>query len=181
MPLKVSWSISVIWRSSSERIFSRCLRTVASLFSDRIGRALEGAAGGREGVAAPFLRVLVGGLFSGDAALPVAGFWAGLFRADAFLAGLFLGAAREAVFFADFWAVADLVTTLLEAAFLEVGFLEVDFLEVDFAAVLAGAFWAPEAVALLPGRARIRVALAWVFLALVALCRFLAGLMGAGT
>jgi hypothetical protein len=76
--------------------------------------------------------------------------------------------------------LAFLELDFLELAFLELDFLELAFLEDDLAAVLAGAFWAPEAVALLFGRARLRVALAWV-LALVALCRFLAGLMGAGT
>ncbi|HZJ50773.1 MAG TPA: hypothetical protein VFF07_07930 [Actinomycetota bacterium] len=56
--------------------------TVASLFSDRTGRAaLE--TGGRDVVA--FLRgVLAAGLFLGAAALLIAAFFVGLFRAEVF-------------------------------------------------------------------------------------------------
>ncbi|MBA2365585.1 MAG: hypothetical protein H0V77_03925 [Actinobacteria bacterium] len=113
----------------------------ASLFSDRAGRVA--LAGGRDTVAAAFLRVvLVVGLFLGVAALLVAGFRVGLFRAGVFLAGSFLVAApSEAGFFAALLVAARLVTASEE----------VFLVEVFFAADLAGAFCALEPSALLPG------------------------------
>gem|GEM_PF-4765232 len=80
-----------------------------------------------------FLRgVLAAGLFLGAAALLVAAFFMGLFRAEVFGGGLFsVEAPSEAGGFAAF--LAGLLTVLLEEAFL---------VEVFFAAFLAEAFCA---------------------------------------
>ncbi len=102
-----------------------------------------------------------------------AAFLAVLLGAEVFLAVLFLVAvpAEAGLLLAGFLVAADLLTLLLEEAFLEV------FFEED----LADAFFALAPSERLVCGVPLRADFAGVFSALLALCLFFPGLMGAGT
>ena len=147
---------------------------MASFFSERAGRVARR----REVVAAAlFAGVFVLGLVLGTAFFPAA-FLAVLFGAEVFLAGVFFAVlflvatpAEAGVLLAGFLVAADLLTLLLEEAFLEV------FFEED----LADVFFALAPSERLVCRVPLRADFAGLFSALLALCLFFPGLMGAGT
>ena len=96
-----------------------------------------------------------------------------VFSAEGFLAVLFLVAvpAEAGLLLAGFLVAADLLTLLLEEAFLEV------FFEED----LADVFFALPPSERLVCRVPLRADFAGLFSALLALCLFFPGFMGAGT
>ena len=116
------------------------------------------------------------GLVLGTAFFPAA-FLAVLFGAEVFLAGVFFAVlflvatpAEAGLLLAGFLVAADLLTLLLEA-----------FLEVFFEEDLADVFFALAPSERLVCRVPLRADFAGLFSALLALCLFFPGLMGAGT
>jgi len=128
-------------------------------------------------VAALLAGVFVVGLVLRTAFFPAA-FLAVLFGAEVFLAVLFLAVlflvaapAEAGLLLAGFLVAADLLTLLWEEAFLEV------FFEED----LADVFFALPPSERLVCRVPLRADFAGLFSALLALCLFFPGFMGAGT